>query len=363
VNTSAQPEASSTPGGAAGFCHLHVHSDYSALDGACKVQDIVEKAAACGMPAVAITDHGVLSGAVQFYQKATEAGVKPLIGLEAYVVADRRSKDAQSEERWHLTLLARNNEGYGNLIKLASRAFLEGYYTKPRIDYDLLREHAAGLICLSGCPTGRLSKCLERGSQKEAHREIERLSDIFGIDNLYIEIQETGIADLAHVPPLLAEISAETGVPLVATNDVHYMEAEDAVSHDVLLCIQTGSRLEDTKRLRFSSEEFYFKTAAEMREAFKKYPEAVDNTVKVAERCSVNMEFGQIRLPSYPVAGGSDEMGYLRERCEQGLERRYGTEPSPEVRERLAMELAVIEEMGFASYFLIVWDFVAYAKR
>lgn len=344
------------------FCHLHVHTHYSALDGACKVEDLVKKAVEYGMPAVAITDHGVLSGAVQFYQEAVKSGINPVIGLEAYVVEDRFRKDYQQEERWHLTLLARNNEGYRNLLRIGSLAFLDGYYFKPRVDYELLREHAAGLICLSGCPTGRLSRALERGSFAEAEREVERLVEIFGRQNLYIEIQETGIAELAHVPERMAELAAKVDLPLVATNDVHYLGAGDAAAHDVLLCIQTGSRLEDEKRLRFSSDEFYFKSHDEMLEAFVKYPEAVENTVKVAERCRVTMEFGRILLPHYPVPEGQTEAGYLRRLCEQGLQRRYGDDPSLEVRERLEMELAVIEEMGFPPYFLIVWDFVHYAK-
>ncbi len=350
------------PGTETGFCHLHVHTHYSALDGACKVEDLVKKAVEYGMPAVAITDHGVLSGAVQFYQEAVKSGINPVIGLEAYVVEDRFRKDYQQEERWHLTLLARNNEGYRNLLRIGSLAFLDGYYFKPRVDYELLREHAAGLICLSGCPTGRLSRALERGSFAEAEREVERLVEIFGRQNLYIEIQETGIAELAHVPERMAELAAKVDLPLVATNDVHYLGAGDAAAHDVLLCIQTGSRLEDEKRLRFSSDEFYFKSHDEMLEAFAKYPEAVENTVKVAERCRVTMEFGQILLPHYPVPEGQTEAGYLRRLCEQGLQRRYGDDPSLEVRERLEMELAVIEEMGFPPYFLIVWDFVHYAK-
>ncbi len=223
-----------------GFCHLHVHTDFSALDGACKIDDLVRKCVEYGMSAVAVTDHGVLSGAIQLYQKATAAGIKPIIGFEAYVVEDRFRKEAQSEERWHLTLLAENNDGYKNLLKLASQAFLEGYYSKPRIDYDLLQRHSAGIICLSGCPTGRLSKALEHGRFQEAEREMERLIGLFGRENVYIEIQETGIAELAEVPPRLAELAERTGLPLVATNDVHYLDEHDADAHDVLLCIQTG---------------------------------------------------------------------------------------------------------------------------
>ncbi|NLE74734.1 MAG: DNA polymerase III subunit alpha [Actinobacteria bacterium] len=355
-----------TPSGVprSGFVHLHVHSDYSALDGACKVDGLVARAAQLGMPALAITDHGVLSGAVQFYQKAIKAGIKPIIGLESYVVEDRFRKERQGEERWHLTLLAADNEGYRNLLKLTSRSFLEGYFIKPRVDYELLRAHAAGIICLSGCPTGRLSKSLERGSSEDAKREVERLCDIFGSQNVYLEMQQTGIGELEHISPALAELAEQVGLLLVATNDIHYLDHKDAAAHDVLLCIQTGARLEEEKRLRFSSEECYFKTENEMLDAFRDYPEAVRNTLLVAERCNVTMDFGQILLPSYPVpAEFLDEAVYLRHLCEEGIVHRFGRDPSPAVRERLEMELATIGQMGFPPYFLIVWDFVSYAKR
>ncbi len=355
----------------ADFVHLHVHSDFSALDGACKVDDLVRKAVELGMPAVAVTDHGVLSGAIQLYEKATKAGINPVIGLEAYVVEDRFRKEGQGEDRWHLTLLAKDNDGYRNLLRLGSLAFLEGYHYKPRVDYALLRECAEGLICLSGCPTGRLSKSMERGQMAEARKEIERLIELFGRENVYVEVQETGIEELAHVTPRLVELAREVDLPLVATNDVHYLEEDDAAAHDVLLCIQTGSRLSDERRMRFSTEEFYFKSEDQMLHAFREYPEAVANTVKVAERCHVTMEFGRILLPSYAVPDGfADESAYLRHLCEEGLVRRYGGRAGadgrvavePAVRERLEQELAVIESMGFPPYFLIVWDFVHYSK-
>ncbi|GAB4248849.1 MAG: DNA polymerase III subunit alpha [Thermoleophilia bacterium] len=355
-------ETSSTSASGSGFCHLHVHSDFSALDGAVKVTDLVRRSAELGMPAVALTDHGVLSGAIQFYQAARKAGVKPILGLEAYVVQDRLRKEQAQEERWHLTLLAADLTGYRNLLKLASRAFLEGYYFKPRADYELLREHAEGVICLSGCPTGRLSRAVEAGRPAEARRDLERLQQIFGEHNVFLEVQQTGIAEFAHVPEGIMEISRELGVPAVATNDVHYLEARDAAAHDVLLCIQTGSRLADEKRMRFSSEEFYLKSAEEMRAAFADYPEAVANTLLVAKRCNVELELGGILLPSYPVPSGYTESSYLRELCEKGLRRRYADRIGPQHRERLESELSTIEEMGFSPYFLIVWDFVNYAK-
>ncbi len=366
VSPEAVAEASSEPAKArpkAGFCHLHVHTHYSALDGACKVEELVKTVSEYGMPALAITDHGVLSGIIQFYKECRKAGVKPIIGLEAYVVEDRLRKEGQNEQRWHLTLLARDLAGYRNLLKLGSRAFLEGYYYKPRMDYQILREHSDGLICLSGCPSGRFSKALENGQIAAAEAEVENLCDIFGKENVYLEIQETGIAELAPVNPRMAEVAARTGLKLVATNDVHYLAEKDAVAHDVLLCIQTGSRLAEDFRMRFSSQEFFLKTEEEMRLAFRDYPEAVSNTLEVAERCNVEIELEQMLIPHYEVPTGHTEASYLRELCELGLVKRYGDVVSAEVRERLQSELAVIEKMDFPPYFLVVWDFVSYAKN
>jgi DNA polymerase-3 subunit alpha len=347
----------------AGFVHLHVHTHYSALDGACKLDALVERAVELGMPAVAITDHGVLSGIVQFYQQCRKAGIKPIIGLEAYVVEDRFRKEGNNEERWHLTLLARDDAGYRNLLALGSAAFLEGYYYKPRMDYSLLRRHSEGLICLSGCASGRLSKALQFGRSAAADAEVERLLDIFGEGNVYLEMQETGIAELGEINDRMADVASRTGLKLVATNDVHYLREEDATAHDVLLCIQTGSRLSEENRMRFSSQEFYFKSEEEMRRAFADHPEAVSNTLEVAERCNVEINLEEMLIPAFPVPEGYTESSYLREQCEVGLKRRYGSAPRPEVRERLESELAVVEKMGFPGYFLIVWDFVTYAKK
>lgn len=348
---------------AGGFVHLHVHTHYSALDGACKLDSLVGRAVELGMPAVAITDHGVLSGIIQFYQQCRKAGIKPIIGLEAYVVEDRFRKEGNSEERWHLTLLARDAAGYRNLLALGSAAFLEGYYYKPRMDYSLLRQHADGLICLSGCASGRLSKALQFGQFAAADAEVERLLDIFGPGNVYLEMQETGIAELGEINARMADLAARTGLKLVATNDVHYLREDDATAHDVLLCIQTGSRLSEENRMRFSSQEFFFKSEQEMRRAFADHPEAVSNTLEIAERCNVEINLEDMLIPAFPVPEGYTESSYLREQCEAGLRRRYGGEPGPEVRERLESELAVVEKMGFPGYFLIVWDFVSHAKQ
>jgi DNA polymerase III subunit alpha len=346
-----------------GFCHLHVHTHYSALDGACKVDDLVARAAEMGMPALAITDHGVLSGIIQFYQQCRKKGVKPIIGLEAYVVEDRFRKEGQNEERWHLTLLARDLAGYRNLLKLGSLAFLEGYYYKPRMDYRALKEHAEGLICLTGCASGRLSRALQNGQTNAAEVEAQRLLDIFGEGNVYLEMQQTGIRELAEINPRMADLAAKTGLKLVATNDVHYLREGDADAHDVLLCIQTGSRLSEENRMRFDSREFFFKSEGEMLAAFPDYPEAVAASLEIADRCDVEIELEEMLIPHFPVPEGHDEASYLREQCELGLVRRYGDQVTPEIRERLESELAVVEKMGFPPYFLIVWDFVTYAKN
>jgi DNA polymerase III subunit alpha len=347
----------------AGFCHLHVHTHYSALDGACKVEDLVARAADMGMPALAITDHGVLSGIIQFYQVCRKKGVKPIIGLEAYVVEDRFRKEGQNEERWHLTLLAENLAGYRNLLKLGSLAFLEGYYYKPRMDYRVLKEFADGLVCLTGCASGRVSRALQNGQMAAAEAEVQRLVDIFGEGNVYLEMQETGIRELAEVNPRMVELADKTGLKLVATNDVHYLRDGDADAHDVLLCIQTGSRLSEESRMRFTSQEFFFKSEEEMRAAFREHPEAVTNTLEIADRCNVEIKLEEMLIPHFPVPEGYTEASYLREQCELGLTRRYGDEVTPEIRERLESELAVVEKMGFQPYFLIVWDFVKYAKE
>jgi DNA polymerase-3 subunit alpha len=341
------------------FVHLHVHSEYSILDGACRIPDLAARAAELEMPAVGLTDHGSLAGAVELYREAGKAGIKPIIGCEVYVADDRR---AQTKGYAHLTLLAESNEGYANLIKLASAGFLEGYYYKPRVDWDLLAERAKGLIALSGCLSGRVCKALENGNRSEAETELGRLRDIFGADNTFVEIQDAGLEVQKGINATLAEISQATGLPLVATGDVHYLNHEDARAHEALLCIQSGDSLQNPSHWKFDTDQFYLKSPAEMAADFAPYPEAVRRTLEIAERCNVTMELGRILLPKFPVPDGRDAFDYLVELCEKGLQKRYGSVTS-ELQDRLKFELKTIKEMGFADYFLIVWDFIAFAKR
>lgn len=346
------------PVSSAPFVHLHVHSEYSILDGACRIPELAARAAELEMPAVALTDHGSLAGAVELYREAGKQGVKPIIGCEVYVAEDRR---AQRKGYAHLTLLAETNEGYANLIKLASAGYLEGYYYKPRVDWELLSAHSQGLIALSGCLSGRVCKALENGQTAEAEREIAQLRDIFGPTSTYLEIQDAGLDIQKKINADLATLSKATGLPLVATGDVHYLRHEDARAHEALLCIQSGDTLANPDHWRFDTDQFYFKTPAEIAQDFADYPEALARTLEIAERCSVSMELGVIRLPHYPTPDGRDAFDYLVELCEKGLHKRYG-KSTPELEERLKFELKTIREMGFADYFLIVWDFIHFAK-
>jgi DNA polymerase-3 subunit alpha len=344
---------------AAPFVHLHVHSEYSILDGACRIPDLVAKAGRLEMPAVSLTDHGSLAGVVELYREAKKEGVKPVVGCEVYVADDRR---AQTKGYAHLTLLAESNEGYANLIKLCSLGYLEGYYYKPRVDWELLERHAKGIVALSGCLSGRVSRALVEERPKDAREDLDRLLQIFGRDSTYVEIQNAGLAEQAQINPALLELAAEAGLPVVATGDVHYLDAEDAYAHEALLCIQSGDTLKNPGRWRFDTNEFFFKTPEEMAGDFAGLEAALARTLEVAERCNVELELGRILLPSFPVPEGRDAFDYLVELCEKGLERRYGR-ATPELTDRLRFELKTIKEMGFADYFLIVWDFIHFAKR
>ncbi len=341
------------------FVHLHVHSEYSILDGACRVPALAVRAAELEMPAVALTDHGSLAGAVELYRETAKHGVKPLIGCEVYVADDAR---AQTKGYAHLTLLAESNEGYGNLIKLSSAGYLEGYYYKPRVDWNQLERHATGLIALSGCLSGRVSKALEEGRPADAAADLDRLAQIFGRDATYVEIQNAGLAQQAEINPQLVRLAAEAELPLVATGDVHYLLDSDARAHEALLCIQSGDTLKNPNHWKFDTDQFFFKSPAEMALDFPGQEAALARTLEIAERCTVTMELGRILLPKYPVPDGGDAFEHLLSLCEQGLERRYDR-ITPELHERLRFELKTIKEMGFADYFLIVWDFVSFAKR
>jgi DNA polymerase-3 subunit alpha len=348
------------------------------LDGAARVKDMVRAAAADGQPAIAITDHGVLYGVIDFYEAATDVGIKPVLGIEAYTTPGSRFDrlPRREDKRYHLTLLAENEVGYRNLMKLASRAYLEGFYYKPRMDRELLAEHSEGIIAASGCLGGHVPQLLAPDSSDEegnvgqvrdydaAVEAAAMYQDIFGKDNWFIEVQDHGIAGQRRIMDDLLQISTDIGAPLLASNDSHYTYAYESDAHDVLLCIQTGANKSDEERFRFGSEEFYIKTAREMRERFPsdRYPGATDNSLLIADRVDVSLEFGKILLPQFPVPDGMDETGYLRELVMEGARRRYG-ELDDEIAQRLEYELRVIAEMGFSAYFLIVWDLIRHAKE
>ena len=342
----------------AAFVHLHVHSEYSILDGACRIPALAARAAELEMPAVSLTDHGSLAGAVELHREAKKHGIKPIVGCEVYVADDRRR---QEKGYAHLTLLAESNEGYANLIKLSSLGYLEGYYYKPRVDWELLERYSTGIVALSGCLSGRVSKALEESRPQDAAADLDRLVQIFGRDSTYVEIQNAGLEPQARINPQLAKLAEETGLPLVATGDVHYLLHEDARAHEALLCIQSGDSLKNPNHWRFDTDQFFFKTPDEMAADFAAYPEALRRTLEVAERCAVTIETDRLLLPSFPTPDGRDAFDYLVELCEDGIARRYES-VTPELRERLQYELKTIREMGFADYFLIVWDFVHFAK-
>src|SRR5579862_3982529 len=311
------------------------------------------------MPAVGLTDHGSLAGAVDLYKAARNEGVKPVLGCEVYVTDDRH---VQQKGQAHLTLLAETNDGYGNLIKLSSLGYLEGYYYKPRVDWALLESHGAGLVALSGCLSGRVCKALEESRATDAEAELDRLEQVFGRDRVYVELQNAHLDVQQRINPQLVALAEKRGLPLVATGDVHYLRHEDARAHEALLCIQSGDSLKNPNRWRFETDQFYFKTPEEMAADFPGHDDALRRTLEVAGRCNVEIELDRILLPHFPTPDGRDAFEYLVELCEKGAEKRYGT-ITPELRERLQFELKTIKEMGFSDYFLIVADFVGFAKR
>ena len=345
------------------FVHLHVHSEYSLLDGACRITALPERAKELGQTAVAITDHGVMYGAVAFYKAAKKAGVKPIIGCEVYVAPGSRfGRDHGVDNNYsHLVLLCKNDVGYRNLCYLVSSGFTEGFYIKPRIDWELLKNHAEGLVCLSGCVAGEIPQKLLRGEYEAAKAKALELAALFGHDSFYLEVQDHGDLDEKRAMNGLLRISEETGIPIVLTNDAHYIKKSDARSQDVLLCIQTGKTMDEPGRMKFEGEEFYLKSEPEMAAILPEHPEALENTAKIAEMCNFDFEFGHYHLPQFKLPEGeTDSASYLRKLCELGFAKRYGE--NAEVHAQLDYELAMIERMGFVDYFLIVSDFVGYAK-
>ncbi len=363
---------------ASSFAHLHTHTEFSMLDGAARVADVVAAAAADGHPALGITDHGNMYGVLDFYAECRKVGITPVVGTEAYMAGESRHErprrrgrlddgggdsDAGEKLYYHLTLLAENNVGYRNLLKLSSRAYLEGYFYKPRVDWELLGELHGGIIATTGCLGGVVLQSLLRGDVEGATAKAARLQDIFGRDSLFVELQDHGLADQRRTNPELIEIARRLDAPLLATNDSHYTCQDDAVAHDALLCVQTGSTIDDPNRFKFDSDQHYLKSAAEMRALFAEVPDACDNTLWVAERANVEIEFGKPRLPAFPLPEGfADDAAYLRHLTYEGASRRWGKALPPAAVERLDYELGVIAEMGFSSYFLIVWDLIAYAR-
>ncbi len=345
------------------FIHLHTHSEYSLLDGAARIKDLVNRAKELGMPALALTDHGVMYGIIDFYEAAKKAGIKPIIGCEVYVAPNSRFEKTfrKDNDFFHLVLLAENNEGYRNLMRLVSLGFLEGFYYKPRVDKELLKEYHHGLIALSGCIGGEVAKLILRENVDEAKKVALEFKEIFGEENFFLEVQDQGIKEQKVVNKTLREFSKELNIPLVATNDIHYVKKSDSMAQDVLLCIQTGALLDDENRLRFSSDKFYFKSPKEIEKIFADIPEAIENTAKIAERCNVSIDFNQTLLPHYDVPEGYTLESYLDKLSMEGIRRRYA-EITPEIEERLNHELSVIKKMGFAGYFLVVWDFVKFAN-
>ena len=348
-----------------GFAHLHLHTEYSLLDGSCKIGELMSRAKELGMENIAITDHGNMYGVIDFYRAAKKEGINPVIGCEVYVAPGSRfdRENVRGEDRYnHLVLLAENDLGYANLMKIVSIGFTEGFYYKPRVDAEVLEKYHEGIIALSACLAGVVASNLRQGFYEEAKKEALRLSEIFGPDHFYLELQDHGIDAQKIVNQGLLRMSQETGLELVATNDVHYIRAEDAEPHDILLCIQTQHKVQDEDRMRYEGGQFYLKSEEEMRALFPYALQAVENTGKIAGRCHVEIEFGKYKLPKFDVPEGYTSWEYLKHLCYEGIKRRY-EDVTPEIQERLDYELNTIKNMGFVDYFLIVWDFIHYSRE
>ena len=347
------------------FAHLHVHTEYSLLDGSNKIKECVARVKELGMNSVAITDHGVMYGVIDFYRAARAAGIKPILGCEVYVAPgsrfDKEAVGSGDDRYYHLVLLAENDQGYHNLMKIVSRGFTEGYYYKPRVDLEVLEEFHEGIIALSACLAGEVQKNILRGMYEEGKAAALRYQDIFGKGNFFLELQDHGMQEQQIVNQSLLRMAQETGIELVATNDVHYTYADDVKPHDILLCIQTGKKLADEDRMRYEGGQYYIKSEEEMKKLFPYALQALENTQKIADRCNVEIEFGVTKLPKYDVPEGYTSWEYLNKLCFDGLEERY-PDGDPSLRERLEYELSVIKSMGYVDYFLIVWDFINYAR-
>ncbi len=346
------------------FAHLHLHTEYSLLDGACRIELLLDRIQALGQTAVAITDHGCMYGVIEFYKAAKKRGIKPILGCEVYVAKRTRFDrvhELDSENR-HLVLLCENETGYRNLIAMVSKSWTEGFYNRPRVDFELLEQHHEGLIALSACLAGEIPRALSRNDYAGAKEAALRYREIFGPENFFLELQDHGLDGQHYVNPQIIRLSRETEIPLVVTNDCHYIEKEDSAMHHILICIQTGRTVEDKDTLEFGSDEFYVKSEEEMRALFPELPEAADNTVKIAERCEVEIEFGKTKLPRFDPPDGSDSESFFRKLCQDGLKNRYGEQPEQSLQDRLDYEISVISQMGYVNYYLIVWDFIRYAK-
>ena len=346
------------------FVHLHVHSEYSLLDGMCRVSELPKRAKELGMKAIAITDHGVMYGVVSFYEACVKEGIKPIIGCEVYVAPrSRYEKEGGKDDKYfHLTLLVKNKKGYENLIKLVSHSFIDGYYYKPRIDHELLEKYSEGLIALSGCLAGEVNQAILNGNLEEAEKIALWHKDLFK-DDYYLEIQNNGVPSQVQANQQLVAMSKKLNIPLVATNDAHYLRKEDSYNHEILLCIQTGKKIYDEDRFKFQTNEFYIKSSEEMADYFSNVPEAIENTVKIADKCNFEFEFGNTILPNYDVPKEyKTHLDYFEKLCDDGLIERYGKNPSDEIKKRLEYEISIIDKMGYVDYFLIVWDYIHYAK-
>ena len=347
------------------FTHLHVHTEYSLLDGSNKIKEYVKRVKELGMDSAAITDHGVMYGVIDFYKAAKEAGINPILGCEVYVAPNSRfdRELTGGEDRYyHLVLLAENNTGYANLVKIVSKGFTEGYYYKPRVDFELLQEYHEGLIALSACLAGEVPRLIQKGLIEEAKKTAKKFEDCFGKGNYFLELQDHGIPAQKTVNAALLSMSKELDIPLVATNDVHYTYAEDAQPHDILLCLQTGKRLSDENRMRYEGGQYYVKSEEEMKGLFPYAWEAVENTQRIADRCHVEIEFGKYKVPHYEVPDGMNSWEYLNMLCDKGMQERY-PEDDGTLRKRLEYELDIIKTMGFVDYFLIVWDYINYCRE